>query len=126
MRVIFGKLEHMIEELKDRLIHEIRVEPIRKTRAIEGARHVTLIVSVEALLEKELIATYHRGVFAGLWPMEDAKQQEALARSEARAEAIRKELSETFTVRLTRRAPSTAATMTPTAPQQPTLLLPPL
>ena len=99
MRVVFAKLDHMIEELKDRLIHEVRVEPMRKNRTFKGVLQVTLFVSVEALVDKELIATYQQGVYSGVWHIEVEKQQELLERNKQRAAAIRHELSHTFKVR---------------------------
>ena len=102
MRVQFGKLEEMIEELKERLIHEVRVEPLVDMKyGQDGRARIRVYVTVEAIIDKEIpvIGCFEALTYYGFKPMEKDKPDEIYEKNVEKARKLRNQLSdEGFTV----------------------------
>ncbi len=69
MKVIFGDMDEMLSELKEREIFEVRVEALYDERySKEGIPLIKVYVTVQALLPQCLYACYERIAFNGVKP----------------------------------------------------------
>jgi hypothetical protein len=69
MKVIFGDMDEMLSELKEREIFEVRVEALYEERySKEGIPLIKVYVTVQALLPQSLYACYERVTFKGVKP----------------------------------------------------------
>lgn len=116
MKLAFGILDEMIEELKERLIREVRIEPLvdrtyakdAKGSMIGGIAHIKVYTSVEAIIDPEIparrpypvVAFFDSYVYRGLEPIEQGKQDELYEKNVERATRLKAQLErEGFTVR---------------------------
>jgi hypothetical protein len=104
MRVVFSELSDLVQELKDRLIHEVRIEPLYDRRYDKnGIGHLMLYVSVEAVIDDKmpLVGVYERGTYIGFAVFANSKEAEEFhERNREKAKEIYKTMTDSgFTVR---------------------------
>ena len=69
MKVVFGDLDEMLRELKEKEIFEIRVAALcDEIHSKEGVPFFKVYVAVQALLSPTLFAYYEQLVFKGIKP----------------------------------------------------------
>ena len=80
MKVVFGELDEMLSELREREIHEVRVAPLYdETCSKEGVPFMKVYVTVQALFSQQLYgphekitaylyACYEKVTFKGIKP----------------------------------------------------------
>jgi len=61
MKVVFGELDEMLSELREREIHEVRVAPLYdETCSKEGVPFMKVYVTVQALLAQQLYGPHEK------------------------------------------------------------------
>jgi hypothetical protein len=71
LKVVFGELEEMLSELKEKEITEVRVDALfqEKNTENQGILFLKAFVSVGAMLKKGLVAHFEEVIFKNLKPL---------------------------------------------------------
>ncbi len=101
MRLIFGDLDAMLSELKEKDISEVRIETLYDERQDKrGIPFLRLFVTVDALISATLYAHFERVTFRGIKPADDKKVKEIFQQLEAVEDEIKNRVkADSFTIR---------------------------
>ena len=95
MKVVFGDLEEMLEELKEKEISDVRVEALYdKTCSKEGVPLLKVYVTAQALLSPTLYAYYEKITFRGIQPFPKEEVKSLFEKNRQEKEEIEKQIRE--------------------------------
>lgn len=102
MRVSFGTLEDMMNELREKRVEEVRVEALHdRSFTKHGVPFLRVYVNVDALLPDRVPCRYQLVTFDGIRPLNDGETSQQIRRQQQEAlENIKQRLTgHGFTVR---------------------------
>jgi len=101
MKVVFGELDEMLSELKEKNVNEVRIEALYdESYDKHGVPFLKLYVTVQALLTPTLYAHHEQVTFWGIKPFKEEEVNQIFKKQRENKEEIKKKISEKgFTIR---------------------------
>jgi len=95
MKVIFGDLDEMLKELKEKEISDVRVEALYdRTCSKEGVPLLKVYVTAQALLSPTLYACYEKITFKGVLPFPKEEVRSLFEKNKQVKEEIERQIKE--------------------------------
>ena len=101
LKVVFGNLDEMIAELKEKEITEVRVDALFREKRIEhGIFILKAFVTAGALLKNGLVGHFERVIFKNVRPLREEEIEPIIQETLEAEKELKKDLVEqSFTVR---------------------------